>query len=72
VTPVRFAPEVAGELAGAVLWYEARQEGLGADLLTEIDATLPLLSEPRSFPQNPHKLHNGSKPAEKCVPHFSS
>jgi len=52
VTPVRFAPEVWGELAEAALWYEAKKEGLGADLLAEIDATLPLLGErPRSFPR---------------------
>jgi hypothetical protein len=52
VTAVKFAPEVGGELAEAVLWYEAKKEGLGADLLTEIEATLPLLGDrPRSFPR---------------------
>jgi plasmid stabilization system protein ParE len=52
VTPVRFAPEVPGELAETVLWYEARKEGLGADLLAEIERTLPLVGDrPRSFPQ---------------------
>jgi len=52
VTPVRFAPEIAGELAEAVLWYEERKEGLGTEFLAEIEATLPLVSaRPRSFPQ---------------------
>jgi len=52
VTPVRFALEVEGELTDAVLWYEARKEGLGADLLAEIEATLPFLGDrPRSFPR---------------------
>jgi hypothetical protein len=52
VTPVRFAPEVWGELAEAVLWYEARNEGLGLDLLAEIEVTLPLVGDrPRSFPR---------------------
>jgi hypothetical protein len=52
VTPVKFAPEVWGELAEAALWYEGRQKGLGADLLAEIEATLPLLGDrPRSFPR---------------------
>lgn len=52
MTPIRFAPEVWSELAEAALWYEAKKEGLGADLLAEIDVTLPLLvMRPRSFPR---------------------
>jgi hypothetical protein len=52
VTPVKFAPEVWGELAEAAQWYEIRRKGLGADLLTEIEATLPLLGDrPQSFPR---------------------
>jgi plasmid stabilization system protein ParE len=52
VTPVRFAPEVPDELAEAVLWYEARKQGLGSEFLDEVEATLPLIgSRPRSFPR---------------------
>jgi plasmid stabilization system protein ParE len=52
VTPVRFAPEVPDELAEAVLWYEARKNGLGSELLDEVQATLPVIgTRPRSFPR---------------------
>jgi plasmid stabilization system protein ParE len=52
VTPVRFAPEVPDELAEAVLWYEARKQGLGSELLDEVQATLPIIgTRPRSFPR---------------------
>jgi len=52
VTHVRFAPEVPDELAAAVLWYEARRQGLGREFLDEVQATLPLVDErPRSFPR---------------------
>jgi hypothetical protein len=50
VSHVRFAPEVPDELAEAVVWYEAKRQGLGEEFLDEIRATLPLLgSRPRSF-----------------------
>lgn len=52
MTPVRFAPEVPGELSETVIWYEARRPGLGGDFLDEVEATLPLIgSRPRSFPR---------------------
>ena len=52
MTHVRFAPEVPDELAAAVLWYEARRQGLGREFLDEVQATLPLVDErPRSFPR---------------------
>jgi hypothetical protein len=52
VTQIRFAPEVPDELAEAVLWYEARKQGLGSEFLDEVEATLPLIgSRPRSFPR---------------------
>jgi len=52
VIPVRFAREVPDELAEAVLWYEAKREGLGREFLGEVQATLPLIGErPRSFPR---------------------
>lgn len=52
MTSVRFAPEVPAELAEAVLWYEARKQGLGEDLLAEIEATISIVGDrPRSFPR---------------------
>jgi hypothetical protein len=52
VTDIRFAPEVRGELAETVLWYEARRSGLGVEFLNEVEATLPLIGRrPRSFPR---------------------
>jgi plasmid stabilization system protein ParE len=52
VTDVKFAPEVPGELAEAVLWFEARRQGLGSEFLDEVEATLPLIGRrPGSFPR---------------------
>ena len=52
MTRVRLAPEAADELAEAVLWYQARREGLGQELLDELEATLPTIGRrPRSFPR---------------------
>ena len=52
MTPVQFAPEVPDELAEAALWYEAKKQGLGDELLAEIEAFLPLIgARPRSFPR---------------------
>ena len=52
MTDVRFAPEVPDELAEAVLWYEARRQGLGTEFLDEVQATVPLIGKrPRSFPR---------------------
>ena len=52
MTHVRFAPEVPDELAEAVLWYEARRQRLGSELLDEVQATLPIIgTRPRSFPR---------------------
>ena len=52
MTPVRFAPEVPDELAEAVLWYEARRQGLGIEFLDEVETVLPLIGgRPRSFPR---------------------
>jgi hypothetical protein len=52
VTFLRFAPEVAEELAEAADWYDRRREGLGGELLDEVAGVLPLvLDRARSFPQ---------------------
>ena len=50
--PVRFAPEVAEEIGEAVLWYEARQLGLGTELLLGIERLVPIIQRrPRLFPR---------------------
>jgi toxin ParE1/3/4 len=52
MNPLRFAPEVHDELAEAADWYDSRRPGLGSELLDEIAAILPAVSErPRSFPR---------------------
>lgn len=49
---VRLAPEAMGELAEAALWYERRSEGLGKELLDEVQAVLPRIGGlPESFPR---------------------
>ena len=35
---VRVEPEAKQELAAAAVWYEQRREGLGRELLAEVDA----------------------------------
>jgi plasmid stabilization system protein ParE len=50
--PVRLAPEVVAELFDAVVWYESREQGLGARFLDEVERVLPsLAARPRSFPR---------------------
>jgi hypothetical protein len=36
--PVRVEPEAKEELAAAAAWYETRREGLGHELIVEVDA----------------------------------
>lgn len=40
MTPYRFTSSALTELAQAVLYYEEREEGLGATFLDDIEATL--------------------------------
>ncbi len=52
MTHIQFAPEVPDELADAVLWYEAKKQGLGGEFLADVEATLPLVEgRPRAFPR---------------------
>lgn len=49
---VRLAPEAMGELTEAALWYEQRSEGLGTELLDEVEQALPRIGAlPKSFPR---------------------
>ena len=41
---VRVEPEAKEELAAAALWYEQRREGLGRELLAEVDAVLAAIA----------------------------
>jgi plasmid stabilization system protein ParE len=52
MTEVRLATEATAELAEAVLWYEGRNEGLGSELLDEVEQVLPRIrAMPESFPR---------------------
>jgi hypothetical protein len=47
VKPVRVEPEAKQELAAAAAWYEQRREGLGRELLIEIDAAFAAIARSR-------------------------
>jgi plasmid stabilization system protein ParE len=54
VKPVRVEPEATQELAAAAAWYEQRREGLGLELLAEIDAVIASIARgPSRFPLYP-------------------
>ncbi len=52
--PVRVEPEAKQELAAAAVWYEERREGLGLELVAEIDSVFAAISRsPGRFPLYP-------------------
>lgn len=52
--PVRVEPEAKQELAAAAAWYEERHEGLGRELVEEVDAVLAAIAPaPNRFPLYP-------------------
>ena len=54
VKTVRVEPEAKQELAAAAAWYEQRKEGLGRELLAEVDAVLAAIARsPGRFPLYP-------------------
>jgi plasmid stabilization system protein ParE len=54
VKPVRVEPEAKQELAAAAAWYEERREGLGLELLAEVDAVFAAIARnPGRFPSYP-------------------
>jgi toxin ParE1/3/4 len=54
VKPVRVEPEAKQELAAAAAWYEKRREGLGLELLAEVDAAFTAIARsPSRFPFYP-------------------
>ena len=40
---IRLRPEAEQDLVEAATWYEANQQGLGAQFLDEVEATLRLI-----------------------------
>lgn len=42
--PVRVEPEAKQELVAAAAWYEERREGLGLELVAEVDAVLAAIA----------------------------
>jgi plasmid stabilization system protein ParE len=51
VKPVRVEPEAKQELAAAAAWYEERREGLGLELVAEVDAVFAAIARsPSRFP----------------------
>jgi toxin ParE1/3/4 len=54
VKSVRVEPEAKEELAAAASWYEERREGLGVELLAEVDALFTAIARnPSRFPPYP-------------------
>jgi toxin ParE1/3/4 len=54
VKPVRVEPEAKQELAAAAEWYEQRREGLGLELMGEVDAVFAVIAgSPSRFPPYP-------------------
>jgi plasmid stabilization system protein ParE len=54
VKPVRVEPEAKEELAAAAAWYEERREGLGRELMAEVDAVFGAIARsPSRFPLYP-------------------
>ena len=52
--PVRVEPEAKEELAAAAAWYESRREGLGHELIVEVDAVFAAIARnPKRFPPYP-------------------
>jgi toxin ParE1/3/4 len=52
--PVVFHPDAEAELHAAVAYYESQREGLGADLLSEVERAVERIQEnPNQFP-----IHN--------------
>jgi len=54
VKPIRVEPEAKQELAAAAAWYEQQREGLGRELLAEVDAVFTTIAHsPSRFPLYP-------------------
>ena len=52
--PVRVEPEAKHELAAAAAWYEEQREGLGLELVAEVDAVFAAIARsPGRFPLYP-------------------
>lgn len=52
IVRLRFHPDVYQELRDAYQWYESKSEGLGEDLMRELERTYPLIQTmPKAWPQ---------------------
>lgn len=52
--PVYVEPEAQAELREAARWYEARRDGLGVELILEVDRTYQnVAARPQSYPLVP-------------------
>lgn len=52
--PVRVEPEAKQELAAAAAWYEQQREGLGRELLAEVDSVFTAIAHsPSRYPLYP-------------------
>ena len=52
--PIRLEPEAKQELAFAAAWYERQRQGLGQELLAEVDAVFTaIVRRPNQFPSYP-------------------
>lgn len=60
-------PEARLELRGAAIWYDDQREGLGDDLVREVDRGIEaILERPTSWPAWPHLPERGV-PIRKLV-----
>ena len=51
MSPLRFHPDVQQELRDAYLWFESNAEGLGEDLLQELDQSYLVIQQiPMTWP----------------------
>jgi hypothetical protein len=54
VKPIRVEPEAKKEVAAAAAWYDERREGLGLELIAEVDAVFAAIARsPSRFPLYP-------------------
>ena len=51
MSELKFHPDVASEIRSSYLWYQSQAEGLGEDLLSELESAYKAISElPNTWP----------------------
>ncbi len=64
---VRVEPEAKQELAAAAAWYEERREGLGLELMAEVDAVFAAIARnPSRFPPYPRVAPELGRASRRC------